>query len=68
MKKSFQNNLRMFRVQAGLRQKDVAEKLGLKCEDRLSHWEQGIAMPNVVNLFKLAGLYKTSCKQIYPEL
>lgn len=54
----YPNRLREHRLKAGLTQKQVAEKLGLKCEDRLSHWERGQAMPSVRNLFKLCEIYK----------
>lgn len=53
-----QNNLKAIRLKRGLTQKQVAEKLGLKCEDRLSHWERGSAMPSVRNLMRLAEVYK----------
>jgi DNA-binding XRE family transcriptional regulator len=66
--KPFSNNLREYRKKAGLRQIDVAQKLGLDCADRLSRWENGSAMPNVVNLFKLAALYKASPHELYQPL
>ena len=48
-KEQFASNKLLFhRKQAGLFQKDVAKALGLECMDRISHWENGIAMPNVV--------------------
>jgi transcriptional regulator with XRE-family HTH domain len=62
------NKLRLCRKQAGLFQKDVAHALGLDCTDRISHWENGSAMPNVVNLFKLAAIYSVTPQDLYPEL
>lgn len=62
------NKLRFHRKQAGLFQKDVAKVLGLDCMDRISHWENGIAMPNVVNLFRLAAIYGVTPQVLYPEL
>jgi transcriptional regulator with XRE-family HTH domain len=59
--------LRFYRKQAGLRQVDVAAKLGFTSYDRISDWEQGIAFPNVTNLFKLSALYKTSPEELYRE-
>ena len=60
--------LRFHREQASLFQKDVAKALGLDCTDRISHWETGIAMPNVVNLFRLAAIYSVTPQDLYPEL
>lgn len=62
------NKLRFYRKQAGLLQKDVAHALGLDCMDRISHWENGIAMPNVANLFRLAAIYGATPQDLYPEL
>ena len=62
------NNLRERRKAAGLLQKDAAQALGLDCADRISHWENGTAMPSVVNLFKLAAVYGVAPHELYPEL
>ena len=65
---SVPNNLREFRLKAGLRQIDVAEHLGFSSSDRISHWENGQAYPSVPNLAKLCVLYGTSLQEIYPDL
>jgi len=62
------NTLRHHRERVGLRQTDIAELLDLQCSDRLSRWEHGIAMPSVVNLFKLAALYQVAPHELYAEL
>ena len=62
------NNLRPLREQAGLRQLDVANALGLVSSDRISHWEIGWAVPNIVNLFKLSVLYKVPPQKLYEQL
>ena len=62
------NKLRFYRQQTGLLQKDVAKALGLDCADRISHWENGLAMPNIVNLFRLAAIYEVMPHELYPEL
>lgn len=62
------NNLRQYRKQVGLRQTDVADILGLQCADRLSHWENGTAVPSMVNLFKLAAIYKVAPQELYADL
>ena len=64
----YPNKLKEFRIKAGLTQKQVAEKLGLQCEDRLSHWEKGNAAPGLTNLFKLSVLYNASPQELYPEM
>ena len=66
--KPFPNTLKEHRTNAGLFQKDVASLLSLDCADRLSRWENGQAMPNVVNLFRLAAIYNTEPHRLYPEL
>lgn len=62
------NKLRFHRKKAGLLQKDVAQALGLDCADRISHWENGIAMPNIVNLFRLTAIYGVLPHDLYLEL
>jgi len=62
------NQLRFHRTKAGLFQKDVARTLGLDCADRISRWESGLAMPSIVNLFRLAAIYKVMPHELYPEL
>lgn len=67
-KQVFPNNLRVLRIQAGLRQCDVAQALGFVRTDRISHWEKGVAVPHLVNLFKLAVLYNVAPQVLYAEL
>ncbi len=65
----YPNNLKYYRLKAGLTQKQVAEKLGLhSSQDRISMWENGIAVPNILNLLMLCELYKMNPQKIYPEL
>ena len=68
MKDIIPNSLRYHREQMGLRQRDVAEALGLDITDRISHWEKGHAYPSVVNLFKLSVLYRVAPQALYPNL
>jgi transcriptional regulator with XRE-family HTH domain len=51
----------------GLSQKRAAKKLRVDAAD-LSRWENGAAYPNIENLLKLSGLYKTSVEELYPRL
>jgi len=64
----FHNNLKVLRKQEGLRQIDVAERLGHTSADRISHWEKGLAVPGLVNLFKLSLIYKVAPQELYAEL
>ncbi len=64
----FQNNLKRLRKEAGLRQIDIAERLGHTSADRVSHWEKGLAVPGLINLFKLSIIYGTSPQELYAEL
>ena len=59
--------LRFYRKQAGLRQIDVAAKLGFTSTDRISHWEKGTAFPCVTNLFRLSAIYKVPAQGLYAE-
>ena len=65
---SFTNTLRDCRMRAGLRQSDVAHALGHTSFDRISHWENGLALPSLVNLFKLSIIYKTTPEDLYRDL
>ena len=62
------NTLRRHRKLFLLNQKEVAEEMGLRGSGRISEWENGKTMPNVVNLFKLSQLYRTSPTELYFKL
>lgn len=62
------NMLRHYRKQKGLRQIDVAHRLGFTSPDRISLWEKGWAFPSLTNLFKLSVLYGVPSEELYPEL
>ncbi len=62
------NNLKMFRNNKHLTQKQVAHALSLQCEDRLSHWEKGKGYPSILNLAKLCKLYETTFEHLYEDL
>lgn len=66
--KPYANDLRKRRLAKGLRQTDVARLLGLDCADRLSRWENGLSVPSVPNLFRLAAVYGVMPHELYPEL
>lgn len=62
------NNLKSFRKKLNLRQIDVAAMLGHASSDRISHWEKGMSVPSLVNLFKLSVIYGTTPHELYGEL
>ncbi len=62
------NNLKEYRLKAGLTQKEVAKLLCLQCEDRLSHWEKGQAVPSIKNIIKLCGIYQTTFEEVFNVL
>lgn len=64
----FPNSLRRIRMDLGMRQVDVAKMLGHASPDRISHWEKGVALPGLVNLFKLSVIYGVSAENLYREL
>ena len=63
-----QNNLRAHRKAKGLRQIDVAIKLGFCTTERISRWEKGISYPSIFNLYKLAKIYGVPTDVLYQEV
>lgn len=59
------NSLRHFRKQSGLKQREVAEILDIKNTSTISRWENGHYVPHIINLVKLAVLYRTMIDAIY---
>jgi transcriptional regulator with XRE-family HTH domain len=62
------NNLRRFRREKGLSQKQVARILGLKSSAMISRWEKGLVMPETLNALKMAALYHSSVDVIFGDL
>lgn len=52
-------NLKRLRVRSGLKQTELAEKLGI-CQSTISMWETGDANPRLDNLILLAKLFHCS--------
>jgi transcriptional regulator with XRE-family HTH domain len=67
-KTNIPNNLKEYRLKAGLRQIDVAKLLGFTTEERICHWEKGRNIPNIINLFKLAKIYKVRAEELYNKI
>ena len=58
--------LKKFREQAGLKQVEVARKLGLS-NSTISMWETGDALPRAELLPKIAKLYNCSVDELLSE-
>lgn len=56
---SLQENLKLFRVQKGFSQEQLAEKLDLS-RQAIAKWESGMAVPELDKLVALADLYQTT--------
>ena len=64
----YHNQLRRFRRERGLSQKEVAQGLGLTTSAPVSRWEKGIVLPETLNALKMAALYRSSVDVIYGDL
>src|ERR1044072_1785192 len=62
------NTLREQRKKAGLRQIDVARKLGFSTAERISQWEKGKTYPHMINLFKLSSIFKVLPHELYQTM
>ena len=62
------NCLRKYRRIRRLKQKQVALILGLKTTSRILQWENGSTIPNIVNLFKLAIIYRVLPDALFIDL
>lgn len=62
------NQLRRSRRVRGLKQKEVADILGLKSTSMISRWEAGQCLPETINLFRLAIIYRTSPEGLFLDL
>ncbi len=66
--KRIPNTLRKYRRSMGLKQQDVARLLGIKSSSRISRWEKGEGIPNLVNAAKLAILYRSMVDSLFVDL
>ena len=62
---SLNNCLRKYRRLRGLRQGDVAKILGLKSTSMISRWEQGVCLPDTLNVLRLALVYRTMVEALF---
>ena len=56
------------RVESGLSQKEVAEKLGYSTSQFISNWERGISHPPLNTLRQLAEMYRISPDDMFNVL
>ena len=66
--KRIPNSLRKYRKARGLKQKEVANILGLKSSSMISRWERGHSLPQPVTIFKMAVLYHTMADALFTDL
>ena len=66
--KNIPNSLRKYRKRKGLKQKEVAEILGLRSTSMVSRWEKGAVLPKPLNIFKLAAIYRTMADALFIDL
>jgi transcriptional regulator with XRE-family HTH domain len=59
------NQLRKYRKARGLKQRDAARILGFADASSISRWERGVCLPSVINMFRLAALYRTLVDALY---
>jgi transcriptional regulator with XRE-family HTH domain len=64
----FPNRLKEYRRLAGLSQKKVARMLGYCDTSILSRWEHGIAIPGIVQAFRLSRIYNILPHELYGEV
>jgi DNA-binding XRE family transcriptional regulator len=62
------NKLRSYRHCFAYSQKTVARMLGLSDTSVLSKWENGVSVPNIVQVFRLARMYRTEPHRLYEDL
>ncbi len=63
--KGIHNCLRKYRKSRGFKQSEVAEIIGLKSSSIISRWEKGICLPSLLNIFKLALIYRTMVDALF---
>lgn len=62
------NKLKLFRRCSGFSQKKVARILGLADTSTLSRWEHGLAIPGLLQVFRLSRIYNTIPQELFDEL
>ena len=60
---TFKENLKALRETAGLRQQELAERLGTT-QRKISYWENGKYEPDIENLCKLAEFFAVTIDEL----
>ena len=67
LKVRFPNRIREYRLKAGLSQRSLAGRLGLR-RNAISAWERGISSPVVSHLLRMAKTLGTLAESLYLSL
>lgn len=67
MRNIIRDNLKRLRVENDKTQLDIAKYCG-KAENTVGSWEQGLSLPDIVTIAKLAKLYNVSIDVFYEEV
>lgn len=62
------NQIRRYRVQRGLSQREVSLLLGQKTQSHQSRWERGAKTPNLVNALKLSAALGCPVEILFSDL
>ena len=63
MKNEFSNNLKKLRMEKGLKQSELAEKLSTT-QRKVSYWESGKIEPDITALWQLADFFEISIDEL----
>ena len=63
MKNKFSFNIKSLRLQKGLKQQELAEKLSIT-QRKVSYWEQGKVEPDIDMLWEIADLFEISVDEL----
>ena len=63
MKNKFSFNIKNFRLQKGLKQQELAEKLSIT-QRKVSYWENGKVEPDIDMLWEIADLFEISIDEL----
>ena len=63
MKNKFSFNIKNFRLQKGLKQQELAQKLSIT-QRKVSYWENGKVEPDLDMLWEIADLFEISIDEL----
>lgn len=66
LREIIRSNLTRLRIEAQKTQSDIAKLVG-KSENAVGSWEQGLSLPDIVTLAKLAKFYGRSIDYMYKK-